>query len=82
MFKNKFLDKYDTPILFSLLILNLVTVIYFPYYIYNNGIIWQEILIFVIGWILAGMGITIGYHRLFAHKSFKTYPSFNNPSWP
>ena len=73
MFKNKFLDKYDTPILFSLLILNLITITYFPYYIYNNGIVWQEIMIFISGWILAGMGITIGYHRYFSHKTFRTY---------
>ena len=73
MFKNKILDKYDIPIFLSLFILNLLTVTYFPYYIYNNGIVWQEILIFFVGWIFAGMGITIGYHRYFSHKTFRTY---------
>ena len=73
MFKNKFLDKYNIPILFSLFILNLLTVTYFPYYIYNNGIVWQEPVIFIVGWLLAGMGITVGYHRYFSHKTFRTY---------
>jgi len=27
-----------------------------------------------LGWFLAGTGITVGYHRLFAHRTFKTYP--------
>ena len=72
MFRNKFLDRYNIPILFSLFILNLLTVTYFPYYIYKNGIVWQEPVIFIIGWIFSGMGITIGYHRYFSHKTFRT----------
>ncbi len=28
----------------------------------------------IMGWWLAGMGITFGYHRLFAHRSFKVHP--------
>jgi stearoyl-CoA desaturase (Delta-9 desaturase) len=30
--------------------------------------------IFVVSYILSGLGITAGYHRLFTHRSFKTYP--------
>ena len=71
MFKNKFLDQYNIPILFSLFILNLLTVTYFPYYIYKNGIVWQEPVIFMVGWIFAGMGIMVGYHRYFSHKTFQ-----------
>ncbi len=43
-------------------------------YIYFNGIVWQEPVILISGWWLAGMGITFGYHRLFAHRSFKAHP--------
>ncbi len=43
-------------------------------YIYFNGIVWQEPIILISGWWLAGMGITFGYHRLFAHRSFKAHP--------
>lgn len=31
-----------------------------------------EITLFVIMWILTGLGVTVGYHRLFTHRSFKT----------
>ena len=74
MFKNSYVNKYDLPILSSLLILNIITILCFPLYIYYNGIVWQEPVSFVVGWIIAGLGITIGYHRYFSHKAFKTYP--------
>ena len=43
-------------------------------YVYFNGVIWQEPVIMFSGWWIAGMGITFGYHRLFAHRSFKAHP--------
>ena len=73
MFKNSYVNKYDLPILFSLFILNIITILCFPLYIYYNGIVWQEPVLFFVGWIIAGLGITIGYHRYFSHKAFKTY---------
>ena len=74
--KINFSKKYDLPILFSLILLPLASITILPFYIYYNGIVWQEPVLLIIGWFLAGMGITIGYHRFFAHKSFKTYPLF------
>jgi stearoyl-CoA desaturase (delta-9 desaturase) len=33
----------------------------------------RELAILVVGYVLAGIGITVGYHRLFTHRSFQTY---------
>ncbi len=33
---------------------------------------WQDALVLAITYTLTGMGITVGYHRLFTHRSFKT----------
>ena len=44
-------------------------------YAYYYGIVWQEPILMILGWLLSGMGITLGYHRLFAHKSFKAHPA-------
>ena len=33
---------------------------------------WQDLLVLVITYTLTGVGITVGYHRLFTHRSFKT----------
>jgi stearoyl-CoA desaturase (delta-9 desaturase) len=34
-----------------------------------------EVATFVVGWIVTGLGITAGYHRLFTHRTFKASPS-------
>jgi stearoyl-CoA desaturase (delta-9 desaturase) len=33
---------------------------------------WQDLLVLVITYALSGLGVTVGYHRLFTHRSFKT----------
>jgi stearoyl-CoA desaturase (Delta-9 desaturase) len=33
----------------------------------------RELTILFVGYVLAGIGITVGYHRLFTHRSFETY---------
>jgi len=33
----------------------------------------RELTILFVGYVLAGIGITVGYHRLFTHRSFQTY---------
>jgi stearoyl-CoA desaturase (Delta-9 desaturase) len=35
----------------------------------------RELTIMLVGYVLAGLGITVGYHRLFTHRSFQTYPA-------
>ncbi|PAW63901.1 MAG: acyl-CoA desaturase [Verrucomicrobiia bacterium Tous-C2TDCM] len=42
-----------------------------PLYIAHFGIDFFQIALFVFFFIATGMSITLGYHRLFAHKSFK-----------
>ena len=70
---KKILKQYDIPILLSLILLPLFSIILTPIYIYYNGVVWQEPVMLFVGWFLAGTGITVGYHRLFSHKAFKTY---------
>ena len=74
-FKEK-IKKYDLTMVFVLTLLPLTCVIAIPLYIYNYGIVWQEPVLFAINWFLAGLGITMGYHRLFSHKAFKAKPVF------
>jgi stearoyl-CoA desaturase (delta-9 desaturase) len=37
------------------------------------GVDWPEITMLFVMYLATGFGITIGYHRLFAHRAFKTY---------
>ena len=41
-------------------------------YIYFNGVKLFEPILLISLWSITGMGITMGYHRLFAHKSYKS----------
>ena len=75
IFRN-FIKNYNIPIVLVLTLLPLICLIGLPVYIYYNGVVWQEPIMLLIGWFLAGLGITIGYHRLFAHKTFKAKPIF------
>jgi stearoyl-CoA desaturase (Delta-9 desaturase) len=33
---------------------------------------WQDLVVMAITYLLTGLGVTVGYHRLFTHRSFKT----------
>lgn len=33
---------------------------------------WQDLLVLALTYLLTGLGITVGYHRLFTHRSFRT----------
>ena len=68
--KNK--SKYNWNMVFFLTIIPLIGIFGTSIYVYYNGIVWQEPILLLIFWFISGMGITMGYHRLFAHKSFKT----------
>ena len=40
--------------------------------VWNHGVGVTALGILAIGYVLTGVGITVGYHRLFTHRSFKT----------
>jgi stearoyl-CoA desaturase (Delta-9 desaturase) len=35
---------------------------------------WPDLVVFAITYVLTGLGVTVGYHRLFTHRSFATSP--------
>jgi stearoyl-CoA desaturase (delta-9 desaturase) len=39
---------------------------------WGGALHWQDVLVLVVTYVLSGFGITVGYHRLFTHRSFKT----------
>jgi stearoyl-CoA desaturase (Delta-9 desaturase) len=39
---------------------------------WGGSLHWQDLLVLAITYLLCGLGITVGYHRLFTHRSFKT----------
>lgn len=53
----------------------LVTVLAVPVYIWHFGLDWFQVGLFLFFTIATGISITLGYHRLFSHLTFKA-------SWP
>jgi stearoyl-CoA desaturase (Delta-9 desaturase) len=41
---------------------------------WNRELHWRDIAIFLIMYVPTGLGITVGFHRLLTHRSFKTSP--------
>jgi stearoyl-CoA desaturase (delta-9 desaturase) len=42
---------------------------------WNRELHWRDIAIFMIMYIPVGLGVTVGFHRLLTHRSFKTSPA-------
>jgi stearoyl-CoA desaturase (delta-9 desaturase) len=40
--------------------------------LWNTWVGWTDLLLLAIGYLLTGVGITVGYHRLFTHRAFQT----------
>jgi stearoyl-CoA desaturase (Delta-9 desaturase) len=36
---------------------------------------WSDLAVFAIMYVLTGLGVTVGFHRLFTHRAFKTRPA-------
>jgi stearoyl-CoA desaturase (Delta-9 desaturase) len=43
--------------------------------LWNRGVGPAELGILAVGYVLTGLGVTVGYHRLFTHRAFETFRS-------
>lgn len=68
------LKKYNWWMVSALTLIPVIGIVGTIIHAVNFGVVWQEPFLMIFGWWLAGMGITFGYHRLFAHRSFKAHP--------
>ena len=42
------------------------------YRAWGGALHWSDLVVFAITYVLCGIGVTVGFHRLFTHRSFKT----------
>jgi stearoyl-CoA desaturase (Delta-9 desaturase) len=75
-------DRYPLPKrrirwlgLVFFIFLHVVGIVGTPLYIHAYGITAPELALFFFFLLATGMSTTIGYHRLFAHGTFKTVPA-------
>ena len=62
------IDWTNTAFLLGTLLVTLTAV---PAFIWHYGLSWFHVSLFVVFYILTGLSITLGYHRLFSHRSFQ-----------
>jgi stearoyl-CoA desaturase (delta-9 desaturase) len=67
--QNESLDRFLTGTVTVLPILGLLAV---GWQLWGNALGWSDLIVFAIMYILTGLGVTVGFHRLFTHRSFKT----------
>ncbi|MDH4192580.1 MAG: fatty acid desaturase [Nitrospirota bacterium] len=60
---------YPTMFLFGLIVMT--TIIGLPVYAYFYDFSWLDWTMFITLYMITGLGITVGYHRLITHRSFK-----------
>lgn len=53
----------------------LIALVGTPWYIVQHGLGWPETLTFVGLWLVVGLSVTAGYHRLFSHRTYQA-------AWP
>ena len=41
---------------------------------WGGALSWRDLIVLFVTYLLTGLGITVGFHRLFTHRSFKTGP--------
>ena len=66
---NENLDRFLTGTITVLPILALGLV---AWQVWSELLGWSDLIVFAIMYIATGLGITVGFHRLFTHRSFKT----------
>lgn len=67
------LSKYHLPVTIFLIINPLLTLILSVWYYFEFGFQWNIFIFALVFAALTNLSITVGYHRLFAHRSYETY---------
>jgi stearoyl-CoA desaturase (delta-9 desaturase) len=58
---------------FLAITLPLLGVVAAPFFLWGSGFHWTDLGLLLGMYILTALGITVGFHRLFVHRSFETY---------
>ena len=68
---NETLDRTITGLITALPIILLGLA---AWQVWNEALHWYDLVVFVTVYAITGLGITVGFHRMLTHRSFKTSP--------
>jgi stearoyl-CoA desaturase (delta-9 desaturase) len=66
------LNRTITGIVTALPILSLLFV---AWQLWATALGWNDVFVFVLMYVLTGLGVTVGFHRLLTHRAFRTFPA-------
>ena len=65
-------DRIITGIVTALPVISLAFVVW---QLWDSFLGWNDIFVFLVMYALTGIGVTVGFHRLFTHRAFRTTPA-------
>src|ERR1700755_1697885 len=66
---NENLDRFLTG---SVTVLPVLALGLVAWQVWSELLGWSDIIVFAVMYVFTGLGVTVGFHRLFTHRSFKT----------
>jgi stearoyl-CoA desaturase (Delta-9 desaturase) len=67
-------ETRDRIITGAVTILPIVGLVFASWQTWNDWLHWHDLVVFAITYVLTGLGITVGFHRLLTHRAFSTTP--------
>jgi stearoyl-CoA desaturase (delta-9 desaturase) len=69
--ENETLDRFMTG---SVTVVPVLCLLIVGWQVWGQWLGWNDIFVFLIMYVLTGLGVTVGFHRLLTHRAFKTTP--------
>src|SRR6476660_3421059 len=67
--EREWLDRLATG---TVTVVPILALAFAAYHSWQGLLRWSDVVVFVVAYVLTGLGVTVGFHRLFTHRSFKT----------
>ena len=67
--EREWLDRLATG---TVTVAPFLALVYAVWHSWQGLLRWSDVVIFVVAYVLTGLGVTVGFHRLFTHRAFKT----------
>ena len=67
-------ETRDRIITGTVTVLPVLCLLIVAWQVWGDWLGWNDIFVFLIMYVLTGLGITVGFHRMLTHRAFKTTP--------
>jgi len=68
-------ERRDRIITGVVTVLPVISLAFVVWQLWDSFLGWNDIFVFLVMYALTGIGVTVGFHRLFTHRAFRTTPA-------